>query len=413
MAVIEFHNVSKQYIIHHQRSRSLQEILINLFRRSRTSSREEFWALREVDFRVSAGQTFGLIGANGSGKSTALKLLARIIYPTMGQVIVDGKVAALLELGTGFHPDLTGRENVYLNGSIIGLSKKTIQRRFDEIVNFAELEQFIDVPVRNYSSGMLMRLGFAVATHIDADVLLIDEVLAVGDQVFQSKCYDHIAKLRKAGVTILFVSHDLSAVQNLCEKAIWLNQGAVAASGDTESVVNAYRAWSWQRKEARLDGPTPGQRWGSGEVEITQVILCDKAGKPTQTFVPGEPFHVRFRYVAHKPIEHPAFGIGIFTQNGENITAPNSVWSGYRIDVIQGEGEAQYSLESLPLQPGSYQLTCAIYDHHVIHAYDHHHRMYTFNVLPPKTGRMDGLMFLTHTWEHFPHPSRARSKSSG
>jgi lipopolysaccharide transport system ATP-binding protein len=379
--------------------------MINLFKREKVISSEEFWALREVDFRVNAGDTLGIIGANGSGKSTALKLLARIIYPTTGQVVINGKVAALLELGTGFHPDLTGRENVYLNGSIVGLSKKTIRHRFDEIVDFAELEQFIDVPVRNYSSGMLMRLGFAVATHIDADILLIDEVLAVGDQVFQSKCYDHITKLRKAGVTILFVSHDLGTVQSLCDKAIWLNQGIIAASGDTESVVNAYQAWSWQRKEDQLDKPpTLEQRWGSGEVEITQVTLCDRTGTPTQTFVPGEPFHVRFRYTAHKPIEHPAFGISIFTQSGENITSPNSVWSGYEIDVIQGEGEAQYSLESLPLQPGSYQLTCAIYDHRIVHPYDHHHRMYTFDVHPPKTGRMDGLVFLTHTWEHVPTP---------
>jgi lipopolysaccharide transport system ATP-binding protein len=404
MPLVEFNQVSKQFIIRHQRPRSFQETAVNLLRRS-DRTREEFWALRDVSFAVEAGETFGLIGANGSGKSTALKLLAGIIHPTCGTVSVKGRIAALLELGTGFHPDLTGRENIFLNGSIIGLSRSTIKQRLDEIVNFAELERFIDVPVRNYSSGMLMRLGFAVATHMDAEILLVDEVLAVGDQAFQAKCYDHIAKLRQSGMTILLVSHALDTVHNLCQKAIWLNDGHVAAAGDIESVTNAYQQWVWEREidpasrvVARHD-----KRWGTGEIEITQVTCCDAAGVPKQTFVTGDPFHVRFSYVAHRAVRDPAFGIAIYTPAGENITAPNSVYSGYSFNVVEGEGEAQYNVESLPLQPGRYELTCAIYDRMIVRPYDHHHRMYTFEVLPPPRGRMDGLIFLPHTWEHFPH----------
>jgi len=407
--MIEFAQVSKQFIIRHQRSRSFQETVVNLLRRSGANP-EEFWALRDVSFAVEAGETFGLIGANGSGKSTALKLLAGIIHPTSGSISVKGRVAALLELGTGFHPDLTGRENIFLNGSIIGLSREKIKQRLDDIVGFAELERFIDVPVRTYSSGMLMRLGFAVATHVDADVLLVDEVLAVGDQAFQARCYDHIATLRQSGVTILFVSHALDTVQNLCQRAIWLHDGCIAASGDTDTVISAYKTWAWQHEKETKDKAAGEhqQRWGTGEVEITQVTLCDSFGSPTQTFVTGGPFHVRFHYVAHQPIARPAFGIAIFTPNGDNITAPNSVYSGYHLDVIEGEGDAQYNLNSLPLQPGTYELTCAIYDHNIVRPYDHHHRMYTFNILPPQTGRMDGLMFLPHTWEHFPQPLQRR-----
>lgn len=411
MPIIEFNGVSKRFVIHRQRSRSFQEIVVNLFSRSGRASREEFWALRNVSFAVEPGETYGLVGANGSGKSTVLKLLSSIIAPTSGTISVKGRVAALLELGTGFHPDLTGRENIFLNGSIIGLSRAKIRQRLDEIIGFAELERFIDVPVRNYSSGMLMRLGFAVATHMEANILLVDEVLAVGDQAFQSKCFDHIARLRRAGVTILFVSHDLSTVENLCQQGVWLNDGQIAARGDIESVANAYKAWVWQRETK--DSPTNNdqQRWGSGEAEILQVTLCDQNGVPKQTFTSGDPFQVRLRYVAHRPIENPAFGIAIFTPRGDNITAPNSVWSGYQLDLVEGEGEAHYCLDSLPLQPGAYQLTCAIYDHHIVHPYDHHHRMYTFTVLPPPTGRMDGLTFLPHTWEHFPAPLQRRRGS--
>ena len=210
--------------------------------RRRDGTREEFWALRDVDFEVAAGETVGLVGPNGSGKSTALKLISRIIEPTTGRVTVKGKVSALIELGAGFHPDLTGRENVFLLGSIMGLTNKEMARRFDRIVGFAELEQFIDTPVKHYSSGMYMRLAFAAAINVDADILLIDEVLAVGDQEFQVKCQKAIEEFQKAGMTMVVVSHDLGLIQRFCQRAVYLRGGTIAACGRTPAVLKAYVA---------------------------------------------------------------------------------------------------------------------------------------------------------------------------
>lgn len=228
-------------MLHHERPQSFQELLVGVGRRT-NGSREEFWALRDVNFEVLAGETVGLVGPNGSGKSTALKLISRIIEPTTGRVTVKGKVSALIELGAGFHPDLTGRENVYLLGSIMGLSNKEMGRRFDRIVGFAELEQFIDTPVKHYSSGMYMRLAFASAINVDADILLIDEVLAVGDQGFQEKCHTTIGEFQRAGMTIVVVSHDLSLIQRFCQRAVYLRGGTIAACGETHSVLKAYVA---------------------------------------------------------------------------------------------------------------------------------------------------------------------------
>jgi hypothetical protein len=239
---------------------------------------------------------------------------------------------------------------------------------------------------------------------MNSDILLVDEVLAVGDASFHSKCYGHIAKLRESGVTIIFVSHNLRTVQDLGQRAIWLNDGHIAAQGAPADVIASYKAWVWQleskaRKETELEH---AKRVGSGEAEIVQVSFLDDSGTLTDTYITGDPFHVRLRYIAHERIKDPAFGLAILTPNGDTITAVNSAWSGYRIDAIEGEGEAQYNLDSLPLQPGAYELTCAIYDRNIVHAYDFHRRMYSFNVLPPKNGRADGLVFLPHTWEHCP-----------
>lgn len=238
---ISFENVSKRFVLHHERPRSFQELLVTRGRH-RNGTREEFWALRDVDFEVESGETVGLVGPNGSGKSTALKLISRILEPTSGRVTVKGKVSALIELGAGFHPDLTGRENVFLLGSIMGLTNKEMGRRFDRIVGFAELEQFIDTPVKHYSSGLYMRLAFAAAINVDAEVLLIDEVLAVGDQEFQEKCHKAIGEFQKAGMTMVVVSHDLGLIQRFCGRAVYLRGGTVAACGDTASVLKAYVA---------------------------------------------------------------------------------------------------------------------------------------------------------------------------
>jgi ABC-type polysaccharide/polyol phosphate transport system ATPase subunit len=402
-AAIRFERVSKRFILHRERPRSFQELAVNLFRRS-NGSREEFWALRDASFAVEQGETVGIIGPNGAGKSTVLKLISRIIEPTSGRTEVHGRVGALLELGTGFHPDLTGRENIYLNGSILGLSRTQIRHKLDDMVAFAELERFIDVPVKHYSSGMYVRLGFSVAVHTEPQILLVDEVLAVGDQAFQAKCLDCIARMREQGATILLVSHGLDSVRRLCQRAIWLDQGQVQAIGPADDVVTAYLSSIWENPGihllARGDVAGRGKRWGSGEATITKVEFLDSAGRIRRVFQTGDPFVARIHYCAHRPIRTPAFGVAIYREDGSHVAGPNTVQSGCDIDVIDGEGTVDYVIESLPLLSGRYEFTAAIYDHNSIHPYDHQHRAYTFNVEIGATLETEGLVRIPCRWVH-------------
>jgi ABC-type polysaccharide/polyol phosphate transport system ATPase subunit len=229
-------DVSKKFRLYHERNQTIKSAIM----RGRTSVYEDFWALKDVSFDVPAGSTFGLIGSNGSGKSTLLKCLAKIYYPEQGAITALGKVAALLEVGSGFHQELSGRENVFLNGSILGMSKKEITRKFDEIVDFSGVEQFIDQPVKNYSSGMYVRLGFSIAINVDPDILVVDEVLSVGDAEFQKKCFEKFQDLRKSGKTVILVSHSMETVQSMCDQAAWLNHGHIMAVGEAEPTIRAY-----------------------------------------------------------------------------------------------------------------------------------------------------------------------------
>lgn len=238
-SAIKLDGISKRFMLHHDRPRSFQDFVINFFHR-RNGSQEEFWALHDVSFDVQQGETFGIIGPNGSGKSTILKLITRVLEPTTGAITVNGKTSALIELGAGFHPDLTGRENVFLNGSILGIGRKEMERRFDDIVSFAELEQFIDTPVKHYSSGMYMRLGFAVAINVNPDILIIDEVLAVGDLRFQERCLDVMRGFQRDGKTIILVTHDIVTVRSFCTRAMLVYKGSPVEEGDVIQVTDRY-----------------------------------------------------------------------------------------------------------------------------------------------------------------------------
>jgi lipopolysaccharide transport system ATP-binding protein len=238
--VVELHNVSKKFILYHERARSFQAVWLNWFHRNRNNAYEQFWALRDINLTVAEGDTLSVIGPNGAGKSTMLKLITRILEPTEGVIVVNGRTSALIELGAGFHADLTGRDNIFLNGSILGFSRREMISKFDEIVQFAELEQFIDTELKRWSTGMVMRLGFAIATSIDPDLLITDEILAVGDESFQKKCLRRIGSLKEAGKAIIFVSHDMDAVRSLCERALWLDHGKMRALGPAEQVVEMY-----------------------------------------------------------------------------------------------------------------------------------------------------------------------------
>ena len=378
---IRLKRVAKRFILHRERARSFQELALSLFRRN-DDLREEFWALQDISFTVERGETVGIIGSNGAGKSTVLKLVSRIIDPTSGCIEVNGRVGALLEVGAGFHPDLTGRENIYLNGSILGLSRNEIRRKLGEIIAFAELERFIDVPVKHYSSGMYVRLGFSVAVHSSPGILLVDEVLAVGDAAFQRKCLDKIDELRRRDVTILFVSHSAETVRNLCSRALWLDEGQLVADGSAEAVVARYLDRSWMDAESTLaSGDGDERRWGSGEVQITGVRLLDGKGQEKRHFRVGESLSIEMRYRAESRVERPVFGLAIHRSDGVHITGPNTQFAGYEIPCVQGEGVIRYTVPSLPLLGGTYYVSVAAHNWEDTEMYDYHDRLYPFRVL--------------------------------
>ncbi len=394
-AAIRFEHVSKKFTLHRERARSFQELALSLLQRNHRSW-EEFWALRDVSFEIAPGETVGIIGPNGAGKSTVLKLISRIIEPTSGRIEVRGRVGALLELGAGFHPDLTGRENIYLNGSILGLSRAEIHRKLDDIIGFAELERFIDVPVKHYSSGMYVRLGFSVAVHTDPEILLVDEVLAVGDAAFQRKCLERIGELRQEGVTILFVSHSADTVRALCNRALWLDEGCLIADDAAEVVVQRYLEHSWDRE----GGSRPkwgDRRWGTGKIRITQVRLLDGAERERQHFQVGEPLVVEIRYRAPERVERPVFGLAIHRSDGIHITGPNTQFGGLEIPAVEGEGTIIYTIPALSLLEGLYFISVSAHNWEDTEMYDYHDRMYSFWVLPGE-GEQYGLVSLWGRW---------------
>ena len=342
--------VSKKFRLIKERNDSLKATIL----RGRRVVAEDFWALRDVSFEVHEGETFGLIGENGSGKSTMLKCLTRILNPTEGTVEVRGKISALLELGAGFHPELSGRENVYLNGAILGLSQKELRRRFDEIVDFAGVESFIDEPVKNYSSGMYVRLGFSVAINVDPDVLLVDEVLAVGDEAFQRKCNEKFSELRNEGKTIVLVSHGLGTVQTLCNRVAWFSHGNLMAVGRPKEVIDAYTDTVDVNREVEGDGGRP--RWGSGEGRIASLELLDRFGRSVRRVHSGDPATLRIHYEMDQPIERPVFGLSIHTLDGYEVSSPKNRDFGCVPEKLEGAGVVDLDFDALRLLHGTYDI---------------------------------------------------------
>lgn len=415
MNVIEFKNVSKRFVLRRDRRDSIQERVAGLLRPR--SQGEEFWALRDVSFSVAPGESIGLVGHNGAGKSTALKLMTRILTPNEGTVHIAGRVAALLELGSGFHPDLSGRENVFLYGSLMGFSRRDMQERMDEIVEFADIGNFLDTEIKHYSSGMYTRLAFAVATAVDPDILITDEVLAVGDEAFQRKCMERIFRFRRMGKTIVFVSHALEVVRTLCDQAVWLDHGMARMVGSAGEVVDAYLADVNRQEQERLtkqrtrntgESPTTEQeqetdetpyRRGSREVEITRVELLDAAGNERPVFQTHEPVTIRMHYLAHKPVRYPVFGIALHHENDLWLTGPNTSFAGVDIPLVTGTGYVDYHIPALPLLTGRYLLSVAVYDETMLHPYDHHDRLYRIVVQSRGLRERYGIMSLAGSWD--------------
>ena len=390
--VVVADGVSKRFRLFHERNNSLKATVLH---RKRAVT-EEFWALDDVSFDVEEGTTFGLIGENGSGKSTMLKCLTKILRPDRGSVEVRGKVSALLELGAGFHPELSGRENVFLNGAILGLPQKEIKRRFDEIVEFAGIGTFIDQPVKNYSSGMYVRLGFSVAINVDPDVLLVDEVLAVGDESFQRKCNEKFSDLRSAGKTIVLVSHGMASVHNLCDRVAWLEHGKVRMVDSARTVVDAYS--SSVQVDREVDADTGNSRWGSGEGQIEHVELLDGAGRPVSQVHSGDAVTMRLHYRLHEPIERPVFGVAIHTLNGTQVTGPNTRDADCVPEKLDGTGHVDLVLDPLLLLPGTYDVSCSIVDYGLLHPYDVRHKVMRFDVVRGPIREQYGFVSLGGTW---------------
>ncbi len=353
---------------------------------------ERFWALRGVDFAIEKGRTVGVIGPNGSGKSSLLGLVAGTITPSVGAVTARGRISSLLELGAGFHPDLSGRENVFLNAAILGIAREDVKRRFDHIVEFAGLRDFIDMPVKHYSSGMYVRLGFAVAVEMDPDVLLIDEVLAVGDVAFQLKCLDRIREFQRAGKTLLFVSHALQTVEEFCHEAFLIHKGALVARGEPGGVILRYI-----REFMGEGGGVWTQEFGTREVEFSGVRLLDESGGEAATFTTGRPMVVEIRYRAHRRIEQPVFGFSIKTGNGFYVFGSNTQIAEHRIEAVEGEGTVRLRFDPLTLMHGNYFLSLSI--HSRDHATQFHRRedWYPFAVRNP-TGAL-GAFHMASGWD--------------
>jgi len=402
-AVIEARDLTKIYrrFLHRNQFRTLKSALVSGSLLKDLTPEETFTALEGVSFEVPGGTTFGVIGENGSGKSTLLKLLAGITKPTRGTLSVRGRVSALIELGAGFHPEISGRENVAINGIMLGLTRKEVDDRFKDIVAFAELEDFIDAPVKTYSSGMYVRLGFAVAIHVDPDVLLIDEVLAVGDEGFTRKCLDKIGEFRRRGKTILLVTHSLGLAEKMCDDILWLRHGHTADHGDPKRVIDAYLTYVAGGEEVLLaaeqgtgkperatapEGEVPSLshgyregRWGSREIEISSVEILDDRGNARHVYVPGETLKIRLAIEAKKPVEDFVFGVGLFTTDGVSVYGTNTNIEDFASRQARGKGSVAFEIEGLSLVEGTYLLDVAVHKKDGT-PYDYHRGLYSFRV---------------------------------
>jgi ABC-type polysaccharide/polyol phosphate transport system ATPase subunit len=383
---VEINDVSKMFKLYHENVRSLKEKVLFFNKRGY----EEFWALKDIDIQVDEGETLGIIGANGSGKSTLLKMTTRILYPTKGKVVTNGSIAALLELGAGFQPDLTGRENVYLNASILGFSKKDVDKRFDDIVAFAEMERFIDNHVRNYSSGMYIRLGFAVAISVDPDILIVDEVLAVGDEAFQRKCIERIEDIQEAGKTIIFVTHNVEITREICTRVVMLDHGVIVKEGKPREVVNFYH------QAMEVDDSERSER-GNRKIEVAGVALLNEAGAQVNDFETGEDMRIRVAYRANEPTDDPVFGFSIDDYRGFTAYGTNTRLKGLQLGTLSGEGYIDFDLKSLPMLEGRYLVSVAIHSRDESIVYHWLDKFYPFNMHSDINDA--GLLFIPSTVE--------------
>ena len=400
--------VSKRFRLYNERAGSMKEMFTHRLK----SRYDDFWAVDDISLEVEHGQVYGLVGHNGSGKSTMLKMMAGILKPTSGSIQTDGRISALLELGAGFHPDLSGRENVYLNAAILGLHRREVDAIFDDIVDFSGLSEFIDSPVKHYSSGMFVRLGFSVAVHVNPRILIVDEVIAVGDEEFQRRCFEHVYKLRSEGVTIVMVTHSLNLVRTMCDRAAWFDHGKLMVTGTGNEVVQAYVNQVDEAEVERLEAADDRARLAAeANVSVSQspvrspaerlvqldgVELLDSDG--VQTFLPnaGKPLTIRLRYTCASPAERPLFSFAIMNEQGVLVANPSMRPTHDTEKLYDGTGTVDYTIDRLSLLPGEYHITIAVHDSHATKVFDKREQAVRFRVHADHD--LNGLVDLMGTW---------------
>ncbi len=411
MIAIRAENLGKKYEIYKKPSHRLAEMI---FPRGKKRHRE-MWALREINFEIEKGSTCGIIGHNGAGKSTLLRLLSGLSQPTTGRIITKGKVTSVLQLGAGFRGDFTGRANLYMNCSLMGLSKEVIEDKFEEIVDFAELGDFIDLPVNTYSSGMKMRLTFSIMVALEPEILLIDEVIAVGDEYFRGKCFNKINDLKRSGTTLLIVTHSLYNLRSICDRVMLLEKGRLVANGQPDDVVDRYLNMVHAQREKKVQkintaakerrgAKNAPPRWGEGTIRIEGVRLLDKNGTERNVFHPGDYLTVEASYSVRETTEHPVFGIGIFRSDGTYISGINHLWHRNPLDIVELKagttGVVSCTIENLPLLMGSYYISYYCYDHSELAPtpIDHMEKALVFEVMEGNVIE-HGMVSIATRWE--------------
>jgi teichoic acid transport system ATP-binding protein len=389
--------LSKKYKVYRNNKARLAEFLAF----GRKQFHQEFWALRDLNFTIKRGETFGVIGRNGAGKSTLLKILAGITRQSEGSMHINGRLSALLELGAGFHPDFTGRENLYMNGALIGYTREDVDAIFEEVVDFADLWDYIDMPVKTYSSGMYVRLAFSIATSVNPDILIVDEALAVGDEYFQKKCIDRMRSFMQLGKTIIFVSHDVGNIRRICQRAMWIEKGGIMDIGDSDSVTASYSDFLNGLQGEASEREKAGKKAAPAHeklVEITGVRIIGADRKPHAVFRTGETFKIEVGYRALKPVRDVTFGVAIYRNDNVFVTASNTSMDDIlRGVVIEGPGSYVVSYNELPLLSGTYRVTAGILDEKGIYRYDYHDRLYEFIVRGAAPA--EGMILIPHEWE--------------
>lgn len=379
---IKVENISKTFRLPHEKTTSLKGMAVNFYKHDRSFELQK--ALEGISLEVKKGEFFGIVGRNGSGKSTLLKLLAGIYQTDKGKIEINGTLTPFIELGVGFNPELTGRENVFLNGALLGFNRKEMQKMYKDIVEFAEIERFMDQKLKNYSSGMQVRLAFSIAIRAETDILLIDEVLAVGDALFQQKCYDYFDKIKNSNKTVIFISHDMAAIQSFCDRAMLINEGTMIAEGKPVEVTQKYSNLLADSEKKKKYEASKIQHTGVGGAEILKAELIDKDNQVTDRIKEGEPFSFRVYFKAEKRIEEPTLGLGIMGQQGQSILGPNTKESGFKTGNLPKRGYFETKFSSNPLSPGTYRVRAGIFNTSNVIPYDFVEYLTNFTIVGKK-----------------------------